>query len=263
MEIIGFIAAIIVGIILGILGSGGSILSVPILVYLFKVDTTIATASSLFIVGISSLIGTIPKYKQGLINFKIAFLFGIPTIISVFITRMFIIPNIPSEIYQFSDFIITKSLLIMLVFAIMMIFASFSMIKKSYVEENEIQFPNYYLIFSKGTFVGFLTGFVGSGGGFMIIPALMFLCKLPPKKAIGTSLLIIASNSIIGFIVDLSIHNSDFDWSLLLTFTALTIIGIFIGSYFTKYINGNKLKKGFGWFILFMGIYIIVHELLF
>jgi hypothetical protein len=108
-----------------------------------------------------------------------------------------------------------------------------------------------------------LTGFVGSGGGFMIIPALMFLCKLAPKKAIGTSLLIIAANSLIGFMVDFSIHYTDFNWKILITFTALTIIGIFIGSYFTKFIDGKKLKKGFGWFILSMGIYIIAHELLF
>ena len=263
MEVIGFTAAILVGVILGILGSGGSILSVPILVYLFKMDTSIATASSLFVVGISSLIGTIPKYKQDLIDFKTAFLFGLPAVITVFFTRLFIVPNLPSEIFAISGFMITKSLLIMLVFGIMMIFASFSMIRKNYEEAEEQYFPNYLLIFSKGSFVGFLTGFVGSGGGFMIIPALMFLCKLTPKKAIGTSLLIIAANSLIGFMVDLSIHYTDFNWKILITFTALTIIGIFIGSYFTKFIDGKKLKIGFGWFILSMGIYIIAHELLF
>ena len=148
MEVIGFTAAILVGVILGILGSGGSILSVPILVYLFKMDTSIATASSLFVVGISSLIGTIPKYKQDLIDFKTAFLFGLPAVITVFFTRMFIVPNIPSEIFAISGFMITKSLLIMLVFGIMMIFASFSMIRKNYEEAEEQHFPNYLLIFS-------------------------------------------------------------------------------------------------------------------
>ena len=264
MELLGFLMAIIIGIILGILGGGGSILSVPVLVYLFHINPTTATAYSLFIVGISSLIGVIPKYRQGLVHLKTALIFGIPALISVFITRKFLIPSIPDEIISFSNFIITKAILTMIVFALLMIIASFSMIRKSVeysVRSEDINVPNYFLIIIQGLFLGVLTGFIGAGGGFLIIPALVFRCKLPMKIAVGTSLLIIAVNSIIGFIGDLSVTTELINWKLLIIFTSLAILGIFIGNYFTKFIDGNKLKRGFGWFILLMGIYIIFHEL--
>ena len=256
--------AIIIGIILGVLGGGGSILSVPVLVYLFHINPTTATAYSLFIVGISSLIGVIPKYRQGLVHLKTALIFGIPALISVFITRKFLIPSIPDEIISFSNFIITKAILTMIVFALLMIIASFSMIRKSVeysVRSEDINVPNYFFIIIQGLFLGALTGFIGAGGGFLIIPALVFRCKLPMKIAVGTSLLIIAVNSIIGFIGDLSVTTELINWKLLIIFTSLAIIGIFIGDYFIRFIDGNKLKRGFGWFILIMGIYIIFHEL--
>ncbi len=264
MELLGFLTAIIIGIILGILGGGGSILSVPVLVYLFHLHPTKATAYSLFIVGISSLIGVIPKYRQGLVHLKTALIFGIPALISVFITRKFLIPSIPNEIISFSNFIFTKALLTMVIFALLMIIASFSMIRKSVdysVQSEDINISNYFSIIIQGFFLGILTGFVGAGGGFLIIPALVFRCKLPMKIAVGTSLLIIAVNSIIGFIGDISVTTELINWKLLIIFTTLAIIGIFIGNYISRFIDANKLKRGFGWFILLMGIYIIFHEL--
>ena len=264
MEILGFIIAIIIGIILGVLGGGGSILSVPVLVYIYHIEPTTATAYSLFIVGLSSLIGVIPKYNQGLVHIKTAIIFGTPALISVFITRKFLIPSIPEEIITISNFVITKAILTMLFFAILMIAASFSMIRKSIdctLQINDIIITNYSSIIIQGLLLGLLTGFVGAGGGFLIIPALIFRCKLPMKMAVGTSLLIIAANSIIGFIGDLSIATEIINWKLLIIFTLLAIIGIFIGNYLTKFIDGNKLKKGFGWFILSIGSFIIIHEL--
>jgi uncharacterized membrane protein YfcA len=264
MEIIGFLSAILIGIILGILGGGGSILSMPILVYLFHLEPTTATAYSLFIVGVSSLIGVIPKYKQGLVHLKTAILFGSPALISVFVTRTFLIPAIPDEIISISSFVVTKAILTMAIFALLMIAASFSMIRKSIdcsADINNIKITNYSSIIIQGLLLGLLTGFVGAGGGFLIIPALVFRCKLPMKTAIGTSLLIIAANSIIGFLGDLSISTEQINWKLLIIFTSLTVTGIFIGNYLTKFIDSSKLKKGFGWFILIMGIYIILKEL--
>ena len=264
MELLGFLTAIVIGIILGILGGGGSILSVPILVYLFHIEPTTATAYSLFIVGVSSLIGVIPKYNQGLVHLKTAILFGTPALLSVFITRSFLIPSIPNEIITISNIVITKAILIMIVFALLMIAASFSMIRKSIdcsMQIEDIKITNYSSIIIQGLLLGLLTGFVGAGGGFLIIPALVFRCKLPMKMAVGTSLLIIAANSIIGFIGDLSISSQIINWKLLIIFTSLAISGIFIGNYLTKFIDSNKLKKGFGWFILIMGSYIIIHEL--
>lgn len=264
MEIIGYIASLVIGISLGLIGGGGSILTVPVLVYLFKVEPVVATSYSLFIVGLSSLVGAFPKYKQGQVNLKTALIFGIPSIIAVFATRKFIIPQLPKEVFSIGDFVVTKSILLMILFAILMVFASISMISnknKKTESENGVQKFNYPMIILEGAVVGMLTGLVGAGGGFLIIPALVLMSKLPMKQAVGTSLLIIAAKSLIGFTGDLS--NYTMDWKLLGTVTALAITGIFIGDALSKKIDGNKLKKGFGWFVLVMGIYIIVKELFF
>lgn len=263
MEMAGYIASLVIGISLGLIGGGGSILTVPVLVYLFGVEPVLATAYSLFIVGASSLVGAIPKYRQGLVNIKTAIIFGMPSIAAVFATRKFIVPLIPVEVFQIRDFVITKSILMMLLFAVLMVLASVSMIReknKDYEGENEKQKFNYPVILLEGAVVGVLTGLVGAGGGFLIIPALVLLSKLPMKQAVGTSLLIIAAKSLIGFTGDLS--NYGMNWTLLSLVTGLAIIGIFIGNQLSKKIDGNKLKKGFGWFVLIMGIYIIAKELL-
>ena len=264
MEIIGYIASLVIGLSLGLIGGGGSILTVPVLVYLFGVEPVLATAYSLFIVGSSSLVGAIPKYRNGMVNLKTAIIFGVPSIAAVFATRKFIVPRIPKEVFSIGDFIVTKSILMMVLFAIMMVFASISMIrdkKKTQEAENGKQKFNYPVILLEGAVVGVLTGLVGAGGGFLIIPALVLLSKLPMKQAVGTSLLIIAAKSLIGFTGDIS--NYTMDWKLLLSVTALAIAGIFVGDALSKKIDGDKLKKGFGWFVLVMGIYIIVKELFF
>ncbi len=264
MEIIGYLASILIGISLGLIGGGGSILTVPVLVYLFHVEPVLATAYSLFIVGSSSLIGAWPKYKQGFVNLKTAIIFGIPSIASVYATRKFLVPAIPSELGEIGGIVLTKSLLMMMLFAILMVAASFSMIR-SKTNKNESstgeQKFNYPVILLEGALVGVLTGLVGAGGGFLIIPALVMLSKLPMKQAVGTSLVIIAAKSLIGFTGDLG--NRTMDWTLLLSVTALAIAGIFIGDKLSKKIDGNKLKTGFGWFVLVMGIYIIAQQLFF
>ncbi len=261
--IFGYFFAIIVGITLGLVGSGGSILSVPILVYIMGIEPILATAYSLFIVGTTALFGGIQKAKQKLVDFRKVVLFGIPTILSVFITRKIIVPRIPEIVFSTSVFTLHKSVFIMIVFAIVMIFASIRMIKPLHLENNKNQAKlNYSKIFIQGLFIGLVAGFVGAGGGFLIIPALLFLAKTPMKMAVGTSLFIVASQSLIGFLGDLRPEQS-LDWNLLLTFTICSIIGVFIGSFLSKKIEGEKLKTGFGWFVLFMGIYIILKELLF
>ncbi len=264
MEIIGYVASILIGISLGLIGGGGSILTVPVLVYLFHVEPILATAYSLFIVGSSSLVGAWPKYKQGFVNLKTAIIFGIPSIASVYATRKFLVPAIPSQLGTIAGIDITKSLLMMMLFAILMVAASFSMIRSNNTTieaKEEAQKFNYPLILIEGALVGMLTGLVGAGGGFLIIPALVMLSKLPMKQAVGTSLLIIAAKSLIGFTGDMS--NRAMDWTLLFSVTALAIAGIFIGDKLSKKIDGNKLKKGFGWFVLIMGLYIIAQQLFF
>ncbi len=264
MEIIGYIASLVIGISLGLIGGGGSILTVPVLVYLFHVDPVTATAYSLFIVGSTSLVGAVPKYREGLVNLKTAIIFGIPSIAAVYATRKFIVPMIPQEVFSIGDFAVTKPILMMLLFAILMVAASISMIrekKSTNGNGQQAQTFNYPLILLEGAIVGMLTGLVGAGGGFLIIPALVLLSKLPMKQAVGTSLLIIAAKSLIGFTGDLG--HMVMDWKLLLIVTALAIVGIFIGNALNKKVDGDKLKRAFGWFVLVMGVYIIVQQLFF
>ncbi|MDC7994188.1 MULTISPECIES: sulfite exporter TauE/SafE family protein [Flavobacteriaceae] len=261
VKILGYIGALIIGLVLGLIGGGGSILTVPILVYALSLNPVMGTAYSLFVVGITSLVGAIKNLMKGMVDIKTAIIFAIPAFIAVYLTRAFLIPAIPEELFQIGNFMVTKNLAIMLFFAIIMLLASVSMIRnkrKETDEETKITY-NYPLIIVEGLVVGAITGIVGAGGGFLIIPALVLLAKLPMKKAVATSLLIIAIKSLIGFLGD--VQNLDIDWPFLLIFTGISIIGIFIGIWLNKFIDGKKLKKGFGWFVLVMGIYIIYKEI--
>lgn len=258
MEILGYAASILIGISLGLIGGGGSILTVPVLVYLFGVDPVEATAYSLFVVGATSMAGSVSKFRNNWIDFKTAFIFTPCAMITVFIARHFIIPAIPKHIITINHLEITKSLFLLLLFALLMLFSSVSMItRKEMVAENDKPF-NYTAIILLGLAVGLITGIVGAGGGFMIIPALVLFARLPMKTAVGTSLFIMTINSLFGFASSLSHHI--IDWKLLLTVTLLSIIGIIIGNSLSKKISGAKLKKGFGWFVLAMGAYIIIKE---
>jgi len=261
-EIFGYIGALLIGLVLGLIGGGGSIITVPILVYILSFNPVIATAYSLFVVGSTSLVGAVRNMMKGMIDFKTAIIFAIPAFIAVYLTRAFIIPAIPEELFLVGDFVVTKNLAIMLFFAVIMLLASLSMIrnKNKETDENEVITYNYPLIIIEGLVVGTITGVVGAGGGFLIIPALVLLAKLPMKRAVATSLFIIAIKSLIGFLGDVQTHY--IDWTFLLSFTAVSVIGIFIGIWLNKFIDGKKLKKVFGWFVLLMAIYIIYKELI-
>lgn len=263
IQILGYFGAICIGVVVGLVGGGGSILAVPILTYLFYLNPVTATAYSLFIVGTSALFGAIKNMQKGLVDFRTGITFAIPAFIAVYITRKYIVPAIPEHIVTIGEFIVTKNIGIMIFFAFIMLLASVSMIKNR--KENSVENPekpkfNYPLILLEGAVVGVLTGIVGAGGGFLIIPALVLMAKLPMKKAVATSLMIIAIKSLIGFIGD--VENLIIDWTFLLSFTALSIIGIFIGIYLSNFIEGKKLKKGFGYFVLIMAVYILFKELL-
>ena len=261
-QIFGYIGALIIGVVLGLIGGGGSILTVPILVYLLFVNPVTATAYSLFVVGTSALVGTVRNIQKGLVDFKVGIVFAIPAFVSVYLTRKYLVPAIPEHLFTINDFEVTKDVGIMIFFALIMALASISMIKKKNVPSIGDIKPafNYPLIIIEGAVVGVLTGVVGAGGGFLIIPALVLLAKLPMKKAVATSLLIIAFKSLIGFIGD--VENIDIDWSFLLVFTSISILGIFIGIYLNNFIKGEKLKKSFGYFVLFMAVYILYKEIM-
>lgn len=260
-ELVGYIGALFIGIVLGITGGGGSILTVPILVYILNYNPIIATAYSLFIVGTTSGFGTIQNFKKGLVVPKTALQFAIPSVIGVYLTRKFIVPKIPETLLYFGSAQLSKETFLMILFAVVMFMAAFSMLKNKQEEELvEIGSKSLMVVTIQLFFVGILIGLIGAGGGFLIIPALLKFTKLPMKKAIGTSLLIITINSLIGFIGD--VQNADIDWIFLISFTTFSVIGIYIGLYIQHYINEKHLKKIFGFFVLIMSFFILYKEIL-
>lgn len=261
MDIVGYLAIVLVGISLGLIGGGGSILTLPILVYLFDVSPTIGTGYSLFIVGISAAFGAYRYYSEGLVNIRIGLIFAAPAFLGVFISRSYLIPNVPEVLFAATPYAFGKDMMIMMLFGVLMLAAAFSMIRgRKEVETQGATNPPVLLTVGEGLLVGMITGFVGAGGGFLIIPALVVLAKLPMKQAVGTSLMIIAIKSIFGFMGDV-VSGSAIDWMFLIMLTLTALVGIFIGSHLVKNISGDKLKPAFGWFVLFMGGLVITLQI--
>jgi uncharacterized membrane protein YfcA len=250
MELYGYFASIFMGLSLGLIGGGGSILTVPILVYLFAINPILATAYSLFIVGLTALVGGFFYLKKDEVDLKTGFIFAFPSFIGVYLTRAYVVPKLPDPVIAFGTVVITKPHLIMAVFAVLMLFASLSMIKsKSQEVKRKPLSPSQkvILISLEGLIVGAITGFVGAGGGFLIIPALVILVGMPMKIAVGTSLFIIAAKSLIGFIGDIQ-HQPYIDWKLMLSISGIAIGGLIIGVKLSKKVSEKILKKSFGIF---------------
>ena len=265
MEFIGYVAAVLIGLILGLIGGGGSILTVPVLVYLFHIHPALGTAYSLFIVGSTSLIGVVSKFKQQEVDFQTALVFGLPSLLSVFITRKWVLPLIPDQIHLTESLILEKSTAMMVFFSLLMLFAALRMLrpKSEDASVSGVQNQSYFPLIGQGLIIGVLTGFVGVGGGFLIVPALVMFRKLSMKIAIGTSLLIISVNSLVGFTGDLMTQGSKMDWLFLGLITFLSIVGILLGGQLAKRLETDFLRKGFAWFVLLMGVFILMKEVLF
>ncbi len=243
---------------LGLIGAGGSILTVPILVYMLGVKPLVATGYSLLIVGSAAAAGSVRYWRQGMINAKAALTFAPPAMLTVLATRSFIIPALPYTILG-----VEKNILIIMLFALLMITASYFMLKPIKVMPNfshNIGHSNLLKLVFSSAGIGLLTGLVGAGGGFLVVPSLITLFGLSVKEAIGTSLTIIAINSLMGFNGDIA-SGISFDWSLLGIFITLTLLGIFAGTSLSKYVSGEKLKKAFGIFTLLVGVVILVEKI--
>jgi uncharacterized membrane protein YfcA len=260
VEIAGYAAAVLIGLSLGLIGGGGSILTVPILIYFFHIEPVAATTYSLFVVGITSSVGAFSHYRKGNVNFKIAMLFGLPSLIAIFIMRKWVMPAIPHHLFNIGQFEVTKAALVMLVFAVLMLAASISMIRKKKAISTDELSISYIKLVVQSILVGIITGFVGVGGGFLIIPSLVLFAGLPMKKAVGTSLMVMTISSLLGVLGDVSRH-LPVNYAFLMIFSVFAIAGIVAGSYFTKYVNDAKLRPAFGWFVLVMGIFVLVTTL--
>lgn len=255
-----YLSALVVGFVMGLLGGGGSILTIPIFVYVFGIEPLLATAYSLFVVGSAATVGTFKNFQQKTIHLRTGLLFGVPSLIGTYVTRRYILPNLPDTLCTIGTLTISLDLFIMILLASMMLIASISMIfRNSNVqvnEETDNSKANVTVVL--GLIIGLLTGFVGAGGGFIIIPALIFLTRLPVKVAIGTSLFIIMMKSFVGFLGDL--QTTTMDWQFLIIFSILAAIGILIGILVAKRTKAKNLKVIFGWFILLVGVFIIFKE---
>lgn len=263
MHLAGYIASLLIGLSLGLIGGGGSILTVPVMVYLFGLAPSLATSYSLFIVGATSLAGAAGSYIKGHVNLRISFLFGLSSISTVFITRRLIIPAVPVVFGHIGGFAVTEAFTTMVLFALLMILSAFSMVhrKETDVAVSRTAPVRLRALIIYGILIGLVTGLLGAGGGFLLIPALVLLVRLPMKEAVGTSLFIIALNSLIGFMGD--IGHFQVDPSFLFTVTLIAIAGILAGGMLSNKIAADKLKKGFGWFVLVMGGCILVKEIFF
>jgi hypothetical protein len=261
MEVLGYLAAALIGLSLGLIGGGGSILTVPVLVYLFGMSATAATAHSLFIVGLTALIGSLTYFRRQEVDLRTAVVFGVPSILAVYAVRAYAVPAIPATLFTVGGSPVSRDMGILVLFAALMIFTSVSMIRPSqpHVQTGDVHY-NYGLVLAEGLIVGGLTGLLGAGGGFLIIPALVLMARLPMKLAVGTSLVIIAAKSLIGFLGDVQRHAA-IDWALLAGVGAVATAGILIGSALASRISGSKLKPAFGYFVLVMGVSMIGAEI--
>ena len=257
--IAGYVAAGLIGVCLGMIGAGGSILTMPVLVYLFQVDPTLATAYSLFIVGATALAGAIRNAARGLVDFSVVLVFGLPSLAGTFVARCYLVPHIPNVIYAGEGVSLTRNISIMLFFAAMMFAAGRSMLRKQHLSEVRCK-PKIYTGLL-GFLVGVLTGVVGAGGGFLIIPSLVLFAGLPMKQAVGTSLVVIAMKSLLGFggDIDAGIH---IDYWLMLSVSAVAMVGIFLGGYLSTRVSAARLKAGFGWFVVVMSVFILVQQII-
>ncbi|ALI97900.1 permease [Rufibacter tibetensis] len=263
MEILGYIAALLIGGTLGLTGSGGSILTVPILVYLIGLNPIIATSYSLFVVGATSSIGGYRFFRKGLVHGKTLVIFGVPSLVTIYLTRLYLMPALPPQLFRLGQVIVTKEIMVMVLFALLMMVSAVGMIKNKVsaeVKDKNKEGGHYQQMLAQAVLVGLISGLVGAGGGFLIIPALVLLVRLDMKVAVGTSLVLIALNSLVGFLGDMGHYT--IDWVFLLTFSGLSVIGIYVGSAFAHKINSKALKQGFGWFVLVMGVFILFKEIL-
>lgn len=249
--ILALIGALFIGLTLGLLGSGGSILTVPVLTYIVGQETKVAIAGSLMIVGIISIFSAIPYARQGLVKWRTVVIFGLPGMLGAVLGAW--LAHFVSDALQ------------MLIFAALLLSASWLMFKPMKLDaETEHEERAIYKIAIDGLMVGGITGLVGVGGGFLIIPALVILGGLSMRLAVGTSLVIIAVKSFAGFAGYLSVLEAlqlSVDWQIIGIFSVIGVIGGWMGHKISSHINQDQLKRGFAVFLVLMGAFILYKNL--
>lgn len=259
-ELETYTASVVIGLCLGLIGAGGSILTIPVFVYILKTDPVASTIYSMFIVGTCSLVGSILSFLKKLVDLKAAILFGIPSVAGVFIARKLIFPALPEKLFLIGSFAVSKDVCIMICLAAIMFFVSLKMLKKkssTLTMNNDIQTKRIFFLL-QGMVTGIVTGMLGIGGGFLIVPALLLWVHLPVRTAIGTTLFIITINSAAGFVS--SYTSIVIEWPLLLKFAVGAIAGILAGTKLSEKIQADNLKKLLAWFIIVTSVYVLYRQ---
>lgn len=249
--LIGYLLATCAGIAFGMLGAGGAILTVPVLVYIFSLTPIVATTYSLLVVGLSAGWATAINLKRGLIDWKIALQFAVPSGFAVFVVRNFIWPLIPNQIFT-----ISKDELLMLLFAGVMTFSAKNMLKPQASLKIDRNSRNIIL---SALIAGALTGLLGVSGGLVIVPTLHLVIGLTMAQAVATSLSIIAFNASLGFVLDMS-RGASIDWSFAAIYLACTFLGVYLGSRLGYLISQTKLRRSFAFFIIIVSVLILIRE---
>lgn len=259
----GYLCLMLTGVALGLLGAGGAILGVPILVYLLHVQPVVATGYSLVLVGTTALVGAFQYIRRGYAHPRLAILYGVPAIVGVYLARRVVFPAVPDPVFSIGNAVMPKDDLVMIVFALFMVIASRKMIQSARRDDIDEYRPHHYVqawvIAVIGIVAGMFTGFLGAGGGFIILPVLVLLAGLPMRMAIGTSLIVIAAQCLFGFVGEIQARES-IDYSFVGSILVPPFFGILLGTWLNKKARAARLKTSFGWFLLVIGIAIVTHE---
>lgn len=257
----GYGMALLVGLLMGLAGGGGSVLTVPIFVYVFGIPPLLSTTYSLFVVGATSLVGAVFHLRQRRVDLRVAGAFALPSFASVYLTRRWLVPTLPDPLLRFGDVGLPKADALLLLFAVVMLVAAWGMIRRRPLFTPDAvagQPPRYGRLAFDGLVVGLLTGTIGAGGGFLIVPMLVLLAGLPMHRAVATSVVIIAANSVIGFCGDTGL--AGLHWPFLLGFTGLAVGGIFMGLALARKVAPTRLKRGFGWLVVGVALLMLGQE---
>jgi len=259
LQVFGYLGAILTGVILGLMGGGGALISIPILVYLFHIEASVATSYSLFLIAITASSGAWQNIRKKQVDYNAALYYGIPSVISIYAVRRWLMPNLPKIIFTIHGYALHKNMFILIILVIVMIMAAYKMITSNNPEQNETHQVNHLELSTFAILIGSFMGIVGGGGGFLMVPALVHFANTPVKKAVGTSLVLVAVNSFIGFLGDLG-SDIAINWLFFFTFLFFSVAGVFIGHYLVAYIHSNKLRKYFGFFLIVVAIFIVIKE---
>ena len=258
--LISLIASSIIGIAIGLLGAGGSILVMPVLVYILGLPPTIATTYSLGIVGISSAIAAMRTSRDQKVNAKVIFTFAFPAMFSIMIMRAFIMPALP-KVLKIGMLQISIDSFSMIILSILMLISAQRMISQKKLQGDESNDISLSLLVLTGFFIGVLTGFTGIGGGFLIVPAMILIGRMNVKEAAFTSMILIAMNALPGFFVDI-LNGKNLEWGLFTLLTIASVFGGYAGIMLSKRIRQDLLRISFGIIIALLALFILFIELI-